>query len=231
MVNVVFSGDNVTVLGGATQLEVDLNVGAEGTRGGLFFVGDANPNTLNPLQDFIVPPLVFDIFINVNPASENYLQAYQYRNQDGQNTWVPVFKILQEGYKANKVAEFVNGEADIEISVAELGFSNLPFDNPNNSFSYFNVQATINNIDLDDLSEPSKPASISVEVGDAFTGNEGSFDPGEFPTFLPIKLRALEFDGGTWSPIDNKKLIVYLSISFANPNEIFQNVEFIEEES
>ena len=231
MVNVVFSGDNVTVLGGPEQLDVDLNIGANGERGSIFFVGNSNPNTLNILTDFVVSPIVFDIFINVNPASENYLQAYQYIARDDGNVWIPVFKILQEGFRANKVLDFSNGEATVDINISEIGLDSVPFDSLINSFAYFNVQATLNNINLDDLGEPSKPASMSVEVGDAFFGNEGSFDPGEFPLFLPITFRAVEFDGSSWLPIDEKKNVVYLSVSFSNPNEIFTNLTFEGDES
>jgi hypothetical protein len=224
MVNVVFSGDNVTVLGGPSKLDVDLNIGANGERGSIFFVGNSNPNTLNILTDFVLPPILFDIFINVNPSSEDYLQAYQYVARDNGNVWTPVFKILQEGFRANKVLDFSNGEATVDINISEIGLDSVPFDSLTTSFAYFNVQATLNNINLNDLSEPSKPAAISVEVGDAFFGNEGSFDPGEFPLFLPITFRAAEFDGSSWTPINEKRNVVYLSVSFSNPNEIFTNL-------
>jgi hypothetical protein len=231
LVNVVFSGDNVTVLGGPTQLDVDLNVGANGTRGSIFFVGNENPNSLNPSQDFVTFPLVFDIFINVNPASNNYLQAYQYVNQDNQNLWIPVFKILQEGYKETKVLNFTNGEAEINIRVSDIGLNSIPFDSLTNSFAYFNIQATISNVNLNDPSEPQKPLSFSVKPGDTFFDNEGTFDAGEFPLFLPITFNAVEFNGTSWNPVNNKKNIVYLSISFTSPNEIFLNNNFSGEEN
>lgn len=220
-VNSILSSDNVTVLGGPARLEVDLNIGASGTRGSLFFVGTQNPNSLNPNQDFPNVPIVFDIFINVNAASENYLQAYQYVNQDGINTWIPTFSINQNIYSVNKVLEFVAGEASALLNVSDLGMDTLPFENLTNSFAYFNVQATVTNVNLENLSSVAIPCAFSVNVGDAYFDNSGSFDPGEFPLFLPVTIKAVEFNGTTWSAINNKKTSAYFTVSFANPNEIF----------
>lgn len=222
MVDVILSSDNVTVLGGPSRLDVDLNIGASGTRGSLFFTGTQNPNTLNPNQDFPEIPIVFDVFINVNAASEDYLQAYQYVSQDGSNTWAPSFKISNNTYSVNTVVNFSLGEASTTINISDLGLDNVPFDTVTNSFSYFNVQATMSNLNLEDLSLPVVPSAMSVEVGDAYFDNSGSFDPGEFPLMLPITFYAAELNGSTWTGIDNKNTLIYLTISFASPNEVFQ---------
>lgn len=220
MVDVVLSADSVTVLGGPAKLDVDLNIGAEGSRGSLIFVGIGNPNSAE--TETPLPPLVFDIFINVSPSSSNFLQAYQYVVEEGINFWRPAFKITQNVYRLNKPVEFSQGEASINVDLAELGIGGLPFDgNYSNAFAYFNVQATISNINLDDPQEPNRPAAISVEVGDPFFGNESSVDPGEFPTLVPITFNASELVANNWVPIDDKKVLVYLSISFADPLELF----------
>ena len=224
MVDVILSSDNVTVLGGPSRLEVDLNVGASGTRGSLFFTGTENPNNLNINQDFPEIPIIFDVFINVNAASENYLQAYQYVSQDGINTWVPIFKISQNTYSLNAVVDFVSGEARTLVNISNLGLDTVPFDILTNSFSYFNVQATLSNINFADRSLAISPASMSVEVEDAYFDNSGSFDPGEFPLILPINFYAAEFNGQSWNSLNNKETLIYLTISFANPNQIFSAI-------
>jgi hypothetical protein len=222
MVDVVLSGDSVTVLGGPSKLDVDLNIGAEGSRGSLIFVNSGNPNDLNPQDGFPLAPQLFDIFIDVSPSSENFLQAYQYRTEDGSESWRPAFKITQNVYRLNKPVEFTQGEAIIDVNLSELGLNGLPFEgNFSNAFAYFNVQATISNINLDDPQEESRPAAISVEVGDPFFGTEDSFDSGEYPAFVPISFNASELVANNWVPIDDKRVIVYLSISFADPSEIF----------
>lgn len=224
MVDVILASDNVTVLGGPSKLDVDLNIGAPGTRGSLFFIGTQNPNTLNNLQDFPTTPLIFDVFINANASSENYLQAYQYVRQDGENTWITTFKLSQDVYSVNKVLDFVNGEVTVDINLSQLGLTTIPFESELNSFAYFNVQATLNNTDLEDLSSNSLPIAFSTRVDDSYFDNSGSSDPSEFPLFLPITFNAVEFNGSAWAEVDLKSISASITISLASPNEIFQIV-------
>jgi hypothetical protein len=228
MVNVILSSDEVTVLGGPTRLDVDLNIGASGTRGSIIFNGFGNPNNLQLDRDFPTFPLVFDIFIDSDPASDNYLQAYQYVNQDGQTSWVIIFKLTQDVYRINKVVEFLNGEGNVLINLTELGIENVAFESYLDSFAFFNVSATISNIDVtssnNNASSATAPAALSVVVEDAYTNDPTSFyGSTEFPFFLPIRMEAAEFSSGTWSLINNKKVVIYLTVGFANPNEIFSN--------
>jgi hypothetical protein len=229
MVNVILSSDNVTVLGGPSRLDVDLNIGATGVRGSLIFNGFGNPNFLSLSVDFPTAPRVFDIFIDADPSSDSYLQAYQFVNQDGATSWIPVFKLQQDVFSINKVITFSEGYAETIVNITELGLENIPFDVYENSFSYFNISATISNIDVEQInSDPglqATPAAISAWVGDAFDSSQGSTSPSEFPLFLPIKFSGVEFDGTDWVAIDDKKVIAYLTISFANPTEIFVNLE------
>jgi hypothetical protein len=230
MVNVILSSDNVTVLGGPSILEVDLNIGATGTRGSLFFVGTQNPNSLNLNQDFPQVPAVFDIFINVNEASQDYLQAYQLTNQDGVDTWIPTFNINRNTYTVNKVVEFENGEATANLEIAQLGLDAVPFNTSLNSFAYFSINASLTNVDLDNLSATPLPSAMSFKIKDAIFDSNGSFDPGQFPALLPIKFNAVEFDGTGWNPISGKTTYVCITASFVNPNDIFQSLDFEVEE-
>ncbi len=220
MVNVILSSDNVTVLGGPSTLEVDLNIGAPGIRGSLFFVGTQNPK--NSETVFPQTPEIFDIFINVNAASEDYLQAYQRVNEDGENTWIPVFNLSQNIYSINKVVDFDAGEATTNIEIAQIGLDAVPFDTPENSFAHFNVQASLTNVDLDNPSATPLPSAMSFKVQDSVFNSNGLNDPGIFPEFLPITFNAVEFDGTDWNPIDDKTTYVSITVSFVNPNEIFQ---------
>jgi hypothetical protein len=216
------------VLGGPTRLDLDLNIGAAGTRGSIIFNGFGNPNNLTLDRDFPVLPRVFDIFIDSDPGSENYLQAYQYVNQDGTQSWVMIFKLTQDVYKINKVVDFSEGEASILVNLTELGIENVPFETYPNSSAFFNVSATISNIDATAIDGGSplitSPAALSIVVEDAYTNDPNSFTGSqEFPFFLPIRMEAVEFSNGTWSAIDDRKVVVYMTVSFANPNEIFDN--------
>lgn len=226
MVEVVLSSDNVTVLGGPSNLEVDLNIGAPGTRGSVFLIGTENPNTLNLEQGFDIRPELFDIFINVNTASEDYLQAYQLENQDGIDVWNPIFKLSQQTFSANKVIEFSDGQAETALEIASIGLDEVTFDEESNSFAFFGIQASLTNVDLDNPSNTPLPSAMSFKVGNAIFDNDGLEDPSTFPSLLPITFNAVEFDGQDWAPIDNKKTYVSLTASYVNPNEIFQNINF-----
>lgn len=228
MVDVILSADNLTVLGGPEQLEVDLNIGANGSRGGIFFTGLGNPNGLNISQDFPSLPQVFDFFIDVDPLSSNYLQVYQYVLQDGQFSWTPSFTLNSQTYSLNKVVSFSNGDASVDLNINNLGIGSLPFDDVNNSFAYFNVQATVSNINSELAPDGSGlnhlPAAISVSVGDAFFDGTGLTDPSEFPLKLPISLKGVEYTGSAWSSIDDKDVVVYFTINYADPNEVTLNL-------
>ena len=230
MVNVVYSSNDITVLGGPSRLDLDLNIGPSGNRGSLIFVGDRNPNQINPATGFSQRPALFDLFINSNPASSSYLQAYQFVSRDGVNQWVEIFKLTQNIVSINKVATFTAGEANLSINISELGLENLPFVVKNNSAAYFNVSATISNVnatligDLEELEASHMPAAISLlvkDVEDDTSGDPvGQEDPEIFPLVLPIDIKGVEFSDNSWVPINNKSVIVYLTIAFANPNEI-----------
>jgi len=227
MVNVIYSEDSLTVLGGPEELQVDLNIGANGSRGGIFFTGNEQPNTLNE-SEFPSAPQIFDLYILTNPSSNNYLTVYQYVTLGTSNTWVESFKINSDYYFVNKVVSFSQGVADIEIDVTDVGIGTLPFTDNQNSFAYFNVQATISNINselapdqggLDHL-----PAALSIKVGDAYEDTSGQTQSDVFPLMLPIELKAIEYSNGSWSDIDDKDVIVYFSINYVDPNEIIANL-------
>lgn len=228
MVDVYLANKNLTVLGGPAKIELDLNIGGTGRRGSLFFSGFENPNTL--LQnDFPEIPVAFDLYVLSDPASQDYLKVFQYLTQDGQLVWTNIFSLNKSAYSLNKVATFSQGVASLEIDLEEVGLQNISLSTFSKSFAYFSVQATLGNYNLSDALDggsqnPSNfyPAAVSVQVGEVTFNNENG-DPGsssEYPLKLPIKIKAAEFNDGTWSAITGKDLLVSLSIDFVNPNEI-----------
>lgn len=234
MVNVILSSDNVTVLGGPSRLDVDLNIGATGNRGSLIFSLNGNPNLRSLDRGFPTRPQIFDIYIDSAAFSDNFLQAYQFVNQDGIETWVEVFSLRQDVFNVNEVVEFSQGKARILVNLTSLGLEKLPFEFLLNSFASFNVSATISNVDIDDVDPQATiyplPTALSVYAENAVFDSTGLNDPSQFPLILPINISAVEFDNGSWSEIDDKELIVYLTISFANPSKILSNVDVLEEE-
>jgi len=226
MVNVIYSQDSLTVLGGPEQLEVDLNIGATGNRGGIFFTGNELPNTLQSSQ-FPTDPQLFDLYILTDSSSSEFLTVYQYVAIGTSNSWVESFKLNSSYYFVNKVVSFTQGTANIQIDVTDVGIESTPFTENINSFAYFNVQATISNIDSTEAPDGTlshNPAALSIQVGDAFEDTSGQTQDDKFPLLLPVELNAVEYTGVAWEPIDNKEVIVYFAINYVNPNEIIANL-------
>lgn len=218
MAEVVVSSDDLTVLGGPAEVQLDVNIGAQGNRGVFVFFGFPNPNS--PSATFSETPIVFDLYIIVDSSSDDYLAVFQYLVQDGVAQWIERIKLRPNFFGTNKVATFINGQAEIYINTQDLGLLSLI--NLEDSRFLFNVQATLNNYDL--LSTPSHlPAALSVEVGDVF------LDPADSVQKLPITLHGAEFNGTSMqligTPPNGKSVSVSLSILVVSPTEVKQFIE------
>lgn len=226
MVDVILASDNLTVLGGPETIDVDLNIGAAGARGNTFFIGLEAPSSLT-VQDFITPPQIFDVYIVNDPSSVNYLQAYQYLNQDGVLTWTESFKITNNVAAFNSVLTFNSGTASLQVDLAEVGLDSLVFESFTNSFASFNVQVSISNVEVSEAPEgliDNNPIAVSVNVGDAYFDITGGGDPGEYPMKLPLDFVAAEFSGGSWTNLDGKDVIAHLRIEVVDPTNVITSL-------
>ena len=91
MAEVLVSSDDISVLGGPASITLNLDSGPQGQRGTFILYGFPNPNTPEAAETFISEPQLFDLYVVVDPASDDYLQIYQYVNQDGALVWIPTF--------------------------------------------------------------------------------------------------------------------------------------------
>jgi len=226
LVDVVLSSDTVVVLGGPEAIEVETGVGAQGNRGSLWFSGVGNPNLLNLVSDFVTLPQPLDRFIDVDPDSETYLTVFEYLLSDGSSpSWTERFSLDTSPQSVNEVLSFTAGNAIVNLDITNLGIDSSFVESFVNSFAFFNVQATASNIDasLAPLGI-STPMAFSISVDDAFYDNTGIEDSQEVPLKLPISVDAVEFDGSNWSPVDDKSIIMYFTVSYANPNTIISNL-------
>lgn len=224
MAEVIVSTPELTVLGGPASVQVDTNIGPAGNRGVFVHFGIENPN--DPLATFIDTPIVFDLYILVDSSSSDYLQVYQYVVQDGIQQWIPTIKLTPNFYGTNRVVTFINGVAEIDINVFEIGLVALragvqPLTDTRFDFS---VQATLSNYEVNSESDPlisseHMPASVSVKVGDVF------LDPTDSELKLPITLYGAEFDGTSMQSIHNKNVVAHLSILVVSPTEVKDFIE------
>lgn len=224
MVEVVVSTDNVVVLGGPEAVEVETGVGAEGKRGSVWLSGDGNPNLKNIAIDFTVIPQTLDRYIDIDPNSDTYLNVFRYLSVDGQNTWEKDFSLNNTPYSINEVVQFTNGQAVFNVDITELGIDSSFVDGFDNSFAYFNVQATASNVDAELApAGTNNPIAFSITVDDAYYDSAGITDSQEVPFKLPLIINAVEFNGTAWVPVNNS-IIMYFTVSYADPNTIISNL-------
>lgn len=190
MAEVILSTDSLTVLGGPSAVDVQLDFGPEGDRGSNIFVGEGDPNL--PSTTIGQDPAVFDLYINVLASDDDYLALYQYQNVDGSTTWVKIVKLIPNVYSTNSTGAFVNGERQINIPVISI----VALDQiANLSAANFNIQHNILN---------TNPVASSISVGELLTQDD--------LVILPLTIRAIEYSGGTWSNLSGQKT-VHLFIS------------------
>ena len=225
MAEVVVSTPELTVLGGPASVEVDTNVGAAGNRGVFVFFGLENPNS--PSATFTETPIVFDLYILVDSASPDYLAVYQYVIQDGIAQWISQIKLTPNFYGTNRVITFVNGVAELDINIFEIGLvdlrtGNLPLEDSRFRFS---VQSTLSNYEVNSEGDPlvsgaHLPAMTSVKVEDIY------LDETDSQLKLPITIYGAEFNGTSVQDIHDKNVVVHLSILVVDPSDV---TEFFEE--
>ena len=225
MAEVILSTPELTVLGGPASVQVDTNVGEAGNRGVFVFFGLPNPNS--PVATFTEVPIVFDLYILVDSSSDDYLAVFQYLIQDGIAQWIEQIKLTPNFYGTNRVVTFVEGVAELDVNIFEIGLvdlssGSLPLENSRFRFS---VQATLSNYEVNSesdalISSEHLPAAVSVKVGDIF------LDETDSQLKLPITLYGAEFDGTSMQNIDDKNVVAHLSILVVSPSEV---TDFFEE--
>jgi hypothetical protein len=113
MVDVVAATSNLTVLGGPSSINVELDLGSPGQRGSQIFTGNGKP-TDPGIQSTLFASnqqLINDLYINLNPSSDEYLYLYQYQSVLGVPTWARLFRLVPNTVLVNPVIRFINGVA------------------------------------------------------------------------------------------------------------------------
>lgn len=181
MVDIVLDSEELTVLGGPSQVSVQVDLGGDGDRGSIFVVDSSEPNSIteeNVISGVTVQ--AFDMYINTQTK-----KMYQYVVGDGGTlVWVEILSIIPNTYSVNKTVTFTNGEATIsDIAVTSIVDSGST---SGLTAANFNIQYSILG---------SSPIASSVSVSNPTSGN------------LPINLYASQFDGTTWSDLSGSKVV------------------------
>lgn len=187
MAEVLFSSEDITVLGGKARRDVEITIGADGVRGSRIYIGDGRPTDITISQEV----LIFDLYINLLASSDEYLYLYQYLNADGVNQWVRILRLIPNTFLVTvRDLTFTGGQATYSLPIINV----IPLSQAGNvTAQNFNVQHTVLN---------DKPVASSITNGDISILSSISV--------LPITVNAAEFDGTDWSSIDGNKDVQFL---------------------
>jgi hypothetical protein len=189
MAEVILSTEDITVLGGPSSINVDVDFGPPGTRGSQIFIGQGNPN--DPATEIGQDDIkILDLYINLKTTDVDYLYVYQYVTENAVSSWKPLFDLIPNTKSLNSSSTFTAGSTVINVPINQI----VPTDLVSTvTASSFNVQATIQN---------SLPVALAVELGTpSGTGNARS---------LPITVRASELSGSTWTALSGSKTVQLL---------------------
>jgi hypothetical protein len=191
MTNIFVSSDEVKVIGGTANVNVEVDFGPQGDRGNLFLVGYGNPNTITHSATL----QLLDLYINVQATDEDYLVMYQYQNVSGVNTWVETATLMTDKFSVIRQVAFTDGtttsEVDFKVSnIAPLSLvGGLTAEN-------FNIQCT--------FSDPENPIAHSITVKPL------AFQAGTGDQILPVDINAVEFSEGSWVGLNRTVYIHFL---------------------
>jgi hypothetical protein len=168
----------------------------------------------------------------VDPASDDYLQIFQYVNQDGSPVWVRALKLSINIYSTTIPATFSAGTSTIEINVSDLGLAGIEqtgqsqsldlnfFSQPGSS-AYFNVQSSISNFNPAYVADPLGGETLDLyPVVSTYIISDVYLDPNDSQLKLPITFAAAEVTPLGVVPVDDKDLFVQLLITIQDPQNI-----------
>lgn len=192
MTEIILSSEDLTVFGGPSSIGVEVDFGPSGDRGSNIFVGNGKPSLIQTIDSSGSIKIdgqsiqIFDMYINLLSSDDEYLYLYQYHNVSGTNAWEALVSLVPNIYSDNFTKTFTSGETTIVVPLISIDPTAVGLDSTN-----FNIQHSIvNNVN---------PVSSSLSVGSVIE------DSGILS--LPITIKAVEYDGTSWSNLSGSKTI------------------------
>ena len=193
MTDVILATEDLTILGGPESISVDLDFGPDGARGSLIFLSDGKPNDVGIGNN---TPNIFDLCINTNTSSDEYLFLYQRKKIAGQDTWDKSLKLIPNTHSTNRAVTFTDGEVTINIPVINIVPQNLL---TSVTSANFNVQYSI--------SGETDPVSSSLSVLPIVASGSNS------QLVLPIKIKAIKYSLGSWSNVTSGTVHLLITLT------------------
>jgi hypothetical protein len=193
MTNIFVSSDDVKVIGGTANVNVEVDFGPQGDRGGIFLVGNGNPNTVS----HSITLQLLDLYINVQATDDDYMGLYQYVNVSGVNTWVLTGTLIKDKFSVVRNVAFTDGKttSEVDFRVSNIAPQSLV---GGLTAANFNVQCT--------FSDPENPIAHSIVIKPL------AFEAGTGDQILPVDINAVEFSEGSWVSL-NKTVSIHFLIT------------------
>jgi hypothetical protein len=191
MTSIFVSSDDVKVIGGTANVNVEVDFGPQGDRGGIFLVGNGNPNTVS----HSIPLQFLDLYINVQATDDDYMGLYQYVNVSGVNTWVLTGPLIKDKFSVIRNVAFADGQttSEVDFRVSSIAPQSLV---GGLTAENFNVQCT--------FSDPENPIAHSITIKPL------AFEAGTGDLILPVDINAVEFSEGSWVNLNRTVSIHFL---------------------
>jgi len=191
MTEIYVSTDDVKVIGGTDTVNVEVDFGPQGDRGNLFLVGFGHPN--NETDPLKIQSL--DIYINIQPTDEDYLNMYQYVDQGGTKTWVLIGPLTTDKFSSIRNVNFVDGQASSNIEFRVLNIVPAGLIGALTASS-FNIQCTFQN--------PENPVAHSIII------NPITVQVATGDVILPLGINAAEFSESAWTGLSGDHVVHFL---------------------
>jgi hypothetical protein len=191
MTEIFVSTDDVKVIGGTANVNVEVDFGPQGDRGNLFLVGYGDPNTIEHATTL----QTLDLYINIQTTDEKYLMIYQLQNVNGIDQWEEVSKLTTDKYSTIRNVAFSSGLAteNIDFKVSNIVPTSIL---SGLSESDFNIQCTFSN--------PTNAVAHSIVVKPI------TIEPVSGDMILPVSINAAEFSGSNWSALNGTHRVHFL---------------------
>lgn len=181
MTNPTVGSIDISVLGGPSTVNLDVDFGPTGTRGSRIFGVSADPRlatTPKPLEI-----MNYDLGIVITPSAPDYLSVYQ-KTGTSPEDWEAFAALYPNFYADKKTINFdAQGTGTFTIIASSV------FTVPTYALEMFNVFYQIEN---------SNPVSSAMTLSLGQNGNQ---------QVITVTIKAVEFNGTAWSAVQGDKVV------------------------
>lgn len=230
MVDVLQSSNDIALVGGPATVNLVVDAGPPGQRGSQIYTGPGNPT-----DEIVELPSIQinDLFINLNPESNDYLYLWQYNSQDGVVAWRKALRLIPNTILVNPVIKFINGIAHTTVpylgSYVDVKGVFFPLAAFGETTDIENINPKDFNIQINLISDKATATSINLkeisnqlDVEYIFFNPLNPLDPlnGTYQTFsnfdfggnvMSADISAVEFSSGAMAPITGYRIIHILA--------------------